>query len=472
MGINSITNSLIADIADIAERPKDDDYSSEFIYEARIHTKDKNLGNSEGVILSSVLIHRDYVNFISDYMEVTFSCMLGTFIHDIYEFVSNLEVTLYKVRQLKPGKKEVVIKERFKAVYLLERNYNIPTNNTADRDTLNQGLPVALVLQLVNRSAEVIRIKKIQGSFGSDVTKNPDMKVGGFLKSLTSTTLDELKVEGKKAIDKLDIEEVSNKGSLRSITIPTGTLLVDLVDYLQFRSDGVYNAGTGIYIQPYSTKLDTNDKVYFIYSLYDSNKYHKALRKAIFYSPPTSSLTMHEVTYKNEDGILRAIVASTNKLDDAKEAILISEGGGFSMGVDASSVMNRPVDVSDAGPVYLEETYNVNMIYKEREDGVDFAPDRDTANNIFVNASELMAKTGIYVVLKATNLDVDFFYPGMPCKIVFEDKKGERSELLGVIHKISAMLEHPNFNLAHSFNSSRIKLNSSMEIVIYVTQTG
>lgn len=473
MSINAQESPLYLDIRDIVKTPKSPNrYSSDFKMEVKLHTEEKNLDHQDGVTLVGITVFRDYVNKITDYIEIQLSVMLGTYVYDIYDHLDNIELTLYSTRQFKPDGEEIMVDERYKAVYLLERNRNTPTITTASREMLNQELPTLLTLQLIDRSSEALRIKTLQGSFDREVNPgNKDMSVKSFLKSMLSTQLDMVTIESNPAIDKLDIEEPDNEGELKSITIPTGTRLVELPELIQNSSSGVYTGGIGNYIQRYSTDCSTWDKVFFVYSLYDSNKYHDSRYKIIFYSPPTSTFSMVDKTYSYQNEVLRVIVNTTTTLDDTKESLLMSTGVGF-RSANANSMMKKPVELGEGGPRFSKTRSSTEVIHKQRKDGINYAPYKGVTANHFKETSEVMAKVGTYVTLSASSVDIDFFYPGAPCKIVYEGKSGDLEELLGVIHIVKAQYEQPRYDHVRNHKQPVVSLGVDLEIIVYITEVG
>lgn len=469
MSITAVGSVIFQDIADITRVPKDT-FNPEFMYEVKLHTVDKDLDHYDGLSVNGITIFRDYVNNMSDYIEVSLSCMLGTYVYDIYEHLDNIEVTLYVIRQLQPDDEEIFVPERYKAVYLLERNSAIPTTQSAPRENMNQELPVTLTLQLIDRSSETVRIKTLQGSFDNVINPtNRDMSVGSFLKSLISTQVDMIQIESRPAIDKVEIETPHNTGSLLSVTIPSGTRLVELPEFIQNKSSGIYTSGVGNYVQRYAPKPDEWFKTFFVYSLYDAAKYHTAKTRIIFYSPPTSSLSLTDNTYLYEDDILKVLVNTTSNMHDTKESLLMSTGVGFRSS-NSNSMMKKPVRVTPEGPEFVRSELTTEVIHKDRSDGLNFAPYKKNTSNHFASSSEVMSKIGKYVRLIANNVDIDFFYPGASCKIVYVGKDDSVQELFGVIHRIKCLMSQPNMNLTHMFNRPRVKLSSQIEFEIYVTE--
>ena len=472
MGLTALNNPLSQDIEDIVRAPAyPDTNSSSMSYEVILHTEEKDLDHRDGVVVSGIRTHRNYVNLVSDYIEITLMILHGTYIYDVHEFLENLEVTLYKTRQFKPQGRPVVVAERYKAVYLLEHNSSNPTTSTATRELLNQNPPLAVTLQLLDRSAEATRIKTTQGSFSSSTNKtNKDMSVKSFLWGIIGSHLDRITIAGNKAFDVIDIEEPNNKEQLRSLVIPSETRILDLADYIQNKSDGVYNSGIGVFMQRFSRTPTQSEKLYSVYSIYDSSKYHTAPVKAIFYAPPTSSLSINDKTFTYEDGILRAVVNHISNLDDVAESILMSKGSGYKRGINPGIMAENPFEITDEGPKFRQEDSTVAVVYKDRADGLHYAPKVSNTTNPYKASSDLMSKMGMYVTIKANNLDIDYIYPAMACKISYIDGANQLIELYGVIHKVDMVEEQQNLDMTRLFTSSDVNLSSAMEITVFVTE--
>jgi ribosomal protein L2 len=79
----SVENSQLSpDIEDIIANPKDV-YKPIFSFETKLHTDEKDLDYTDGIVLIDIHIVRDYVDNISDYIEVKLSIPVGTMVHNI-----------------------------------------------------------------------------------------------------------------------------------------------------------------------------------------------------------------------------------------------------------------------------------------------------------------------------------------------------------------------------------------------------
>lgn len=459
-------SALYPDIADILKAHKLK-YSGAFTFETKLHTVDKDLDSSDGVLLNGMTIIRDYVENMSDYIEIQLTVSLGTYLYDIYKFLDNIEVTLITHKQLYKDKKPFITKERYKAVYLVEKNSKIPTTVNQSKEDLNQNMPIVITLQLLDRSAETLRIKTTQGNFDSKInTKNKDMSPKAFLKSIISEEADKILIENKPALDNISIEEPDQTDQLKAITIPSYTRIVELPELLQEKNIGVYNAGIGNYIQTFGTDHYTFKKIFFIYSLYDAKKYDKAEYKIIFYNPTSSSMSLSEITYKNEDKVLKILPYTMSKINDNKGTNTASTGSGFRMS-NANSYMKKPVEMKEDGPSFKRNSLNTEVSYKDRKDNLNFAPNKSVTGNQFSLTSEILKNAGAYITLEVGNMDHDFIYPAAPVKIVYEDTENKVKEIFGVIHKAMISYTSSSMNMSLNYNSKIVSLTSHVTLQVF-----
>jgi len=425
---------LFQDINDIQKQPLEK-YVSTFNIIVKLHTEEKDLDYVDNVTIAGINILRDYIENITDYIEVKLTIPLGTFVYDVYPHLDNIEVTFITEKQLYNTKKPVLRTERYKAVYLIDKNTSIPTNTSQSRNDLNQNLPVVISLQLVDRSAETLRIKTTNGSFHNKINPaNTDMSPKSFIKSIISEEANKILIENNPPIDSVFIEEPDNKEQIQALVLPSNTRIIEIPEILQVKSTGVYNAGIGNYIQIFGKDPLNYEKTFFVYSLYNPAKYKDSEYKVIFYSPITSSQSTTDVTYKYKDKVLKILCHSVNKIRDSKEASVMSTGSGFRSS-NANSYMKKPIDIKPEGPSFNRNQLATEVVYKERKDGLNFSPNKSVSSNVFQLSSEVLQKQGSYVNITVSNFDIDFIQPGSACLINYENKEYEVEELYGVIHQ-------------------------------------
>lgn len=438
-------SAIFHDIWDIIE--DDSVHKPYHLFETILHTEQKDLGTSQGLCIKTYDISRDYVDNIADFIKIQLIVRLDTFIYDIYPLANNMEMTVRITKQGRNGGSAVVTEERFKAVYLLEPNASLPTNINADRESMMLMPPVILTLQLVDRKAMALRVLTVQGSFNSIVSeKNKDMKPDSFIKSLVSKETEETTVDNESIIDYVSIEKAQNEEVLETLTIPSGTKLIDLPMYLQNEKTGVYTGGCATYLQSYCDDIDSERaKVFFTYSLYRGDKFEESLRPIIFYIPPTGEFNVVSRTYKYEAGVLRIFTNPVSGIDSTKGNILRAEGDGFRTAAAETIVVN-PVEIKDGEAHYKKTGTMTEVIDQPQPDGLNYAPHEGISANHFVETSKVLARKGEYIKVVVDNLDPDFYFPGAAVKVVYQAGDTLIQELYGVLHRAFISFNYQSFD--------------------------
>lgn len=461
------SSMLYPDIQDIIKNPSED-YNAIFSFETKLHTDEKDLDYTDGLWLVDIYIIRNYIENISDYIEIKLSIPVGTFLYDVYDKLDNIEVTIITTKQLRqPNGEPLSIKERYKGIYLLEKNIDIPNMIKQTKEDLNNQMPLIITLQLLDRSVETIRIKTTQGSFDKDINGNKDMGISTFFKSLISEQANKVLIENKPALDGIDIEEPDNKDKLKAITLPSFTRIIEIPEIIQEKNIGVYNGGIGCYIQKFGIDPYTYKKNMFIYSLYNENKFQNSEFKTIFFAPISSSYSGGNNTYKYKDKVLRILPYSITKINNDKETSIMSSGNGFRIS-NANSFMKKPVEMTEVGPKFKRNKLNSEVIFKSRTDGLNFAPNKSISSNQFKLTSDILRKNGGYIIVEVSNLDHDFIYPAAKCKILYEDKNGGISEIFGVIHMAIITYSNPNLNPIIAQRNKTVSLTGHVSLQIFV----
>lgn len=460
------TSVLFPDISDITKNT-DEDYDPIFSFESKLHTVDKDLDYTDGISLVDVYILRNYIENISDYIEVKVSIPVGTFLYDIYDNLDNIEFTMITSKQMRKNGDPVTITERYKAVYLLEKNMAVPNTISQTKEDLNNQMPLIITLQLLDRSVETIRIKTTQGNFDMGINKNKDMGIATFMKSVISEQSNKILIENKPILDGIDIEKTDNIDNLKAITLSSGTRVIEIPEILQEKNIGVYNGGIGCYIQKFGIDNYTFKKNMFIYSLYNADKYKDAEFKLMIFSPISSSHSGSANTYKYKDKILKVLPHGITKINDNKETSVMSTGSGFRMS-NANSYMKKPVDMTYDGPKFKRNKLSSEVIFKDRKDGLNFAPNKSVSGNQFKLTSELLKKNGNYVTVEISNMDHDFIYPAAKCKILYENKEKTITEVFGVVHLAIITYSNSNSNPIMNKNSKTISLTTHTSLQVFI----
>jgi hypothetical protein len=471
MPISYNDSRLSLDIDDIKKPPSDPTYHQYFIAQLKLHTVKKDLTSADSVFINSIRITRDYINNISDYIEIEVLIPQGTFFYDVYDNLDNLEATVIMEKQYSPKKN--VVKTRYRAIYLLDKNKKHSNIQNQTKEDLNQLTPMVITLQLVDRSVEVIRLKTVSGSFDPTVNKNKDMSIKGFLNSVISTETSKILIENRPSIEYLDIEEPDNTEKLQSIVIKSNTRLVELADYIQEKNIGIYNGGVGAYIQNFATSYTDYKKTYFIYSLYNTNKYDKAKYKMIIYVPNMSTGTLvSNVNYKYDNFVLRVLSFKVHRIEDNKDSKVMSHGTGFKVS-SARSIMKKPVELDEnQNPVFKQENFVTNIVYADRPDGINYSPNLGVAINQLQKVTETFMRRGNYISVEVSHLDPDYIAPGAKVKLVFEHKNGNIYNMYSVVHKCFISYTRESNSPIKMMTNPSAELYCKMVIMLFCLDSG
>jgi len=94
MAVSYDQSRLSLDINDVIAPFDDSSYHQYFLFEAKLHTVDKDLTIEDGIAVNNIKILRDYIDNVSDYIEIGVIIPQGTFIYDVYDKLDNIEFTL------------------------------------------------------------------------------------------------------------------------------------------------------------------------------------------------------------------------------------------------------------------------------------------------------------------------------------------------------------------------------------------
>jgi hypothetical protein len=394
---------------DIRKIFEDDPKGTRFEYKAILHTKDKDF---DIVKIVSIDIIRDYVGNIGDEIFIEFTVPLGAYMFDVYPYRNNIEMSLIRRLLDEAGDNQTtnaaLETERYKAIFLTKANKQVSGSeyDTVDRESLDIIELVTVKLQLINSALESLRIRTVGGVFRR--AKYKDV-ISGILGGESA----KIQVNGKPAIDGVQIAEPDNSDEHRHVIIPHGTLVTGVPTMLQDNEKGVYTGAIGTYLQTYDKK-----RLWFVYPLYNPKRFSQTIKKAIFYAVPKTRFPIVERTYRKEGDILYVATTGNKAYSDDGEAGFIESGVGFRM-ADARSFMGKPVNMTEDGPVGIRNRINHEVATKERPDKLNYSPVKEISANPFKQYSQIMKRAGARIDITWDNAAFWELYPGMPCKYVY-----------------------------------------------------
>lgn len=399
-----------------------------FAYETVIHTKDANLTYTSGIFLLSLYISRDYENAMTDYIEAKFSVPLGTFIEDIYPYLENCEVTLRVKKQFSSGgvvSKPVIASERYKAIFLKDKNSVVPNNKTQTKADLDQQLPAAITLQLLDRSAEAIRIKTTAGGVKYESSSGLSGKsdAQGYLENIFTQECKKILIDGKPIVPVVKVIKPDNNTTPK-IATPSYTRIIEIPDYIQEKSQGLYNTSVGCFVQRFMSKVGEYKTGIYVYPVYKTKKTDTGITTVKLNALTATAVSSSIPGLVFKDGIYYGVCDKPMVKEADKESQVMSEGTGFRV-ANAESVMKRPYLIHKNGPVFSRQKLNTEIVFKERDDGVNYAVNKGVYTNNLILASEINKKKANFLTIKMNNLDHDLIRPDMSVMLVTDMMKAQ-----------------------------------------------
>lgn len=377
---------------------------------------------------------RDYANHVGDHVKLIFQMPLGEYMTRLYPYRTNLEFTI-KVLTLFETTGEINPKvpvevRRYKAVFLTEENPQLVTSDLEqyDAETANKTTILDVKLDLLDRSLEAIRVKTVTNNFQQCTPKKiiHNILVGESQKFL---------IDGKPAVDGIDIVEPDNSQARAHTLIPNGTLVTGIPTFLQQKMGGVYSTGIGTYLQTYAKK-----KLWFVYPLFALKRFDEAKDdRLIIYALPEEKFPSLDRTFRVDGKILSVITTSTKRYQDTADLEFMNKGVGFRM-ADADAFMKKPVELTEEGPRGSRGRLNYEVAAENRKDNLNYAPvlPSGASSNPFKEYSRINSRQVAKVDFIWENADETLLYPGMPCKYVFLDA-GKIVELKGTVVFVHAL---------------------------------
>lgn len=454
--------------------------SKTFRFAVEIHTDRGNFSAKDRVFLKDLAIFRDYEDNFADLIEISLMIPLGTLLYDIYDQSDNLEITVKKFTQfytaLGPKSESAphVYTERYKAVYLSDKNQALPTTRSSTRDDLNQRMPVAVVFQLIHKSAEAIRLKTTDGVFSGSGKK---ISAEQLLRNILSTEVEKIRIDNRPPVDMVSIKTPDSKELFASVIVPESKRVVEVPDFLQEKLNGVYNDGMGFYVQPYMTKPGEYKTCLSVFNLYNPDCDESS--DSVIYCLNSSSDAYNFVGgIHDPSGKGTHILAhSLTKLDDTKQTKSLNQGTGFRV-TDASKMMDAPVKYEKAGAKFDRKNTSTEVVGQARDDGWNFAPHRGIGSNNLALATDVYRRAGVYATLQCSNLDHDLVLPGKKYDIhyitnqVGEDGKSTKimGKRTGYVLQALTAYTNPSPNLIMNSNSAYVEMSSHTTFKVIVGQ--
>jgi hypothetical protein len=402
-----------------------------FYYEAEVHC---GTATELAMKVLTLNIHRDYEKNIGDETLLSLIVPLGYYAKVLYPNREDFEITLYQkpLQEIGDSSKTngVIFSERYKGVLVTQGLPDVEANNIArfTRDELDLVNIVEIHIQLLNRSLEKLRLVTVGGVFRNTNTEK-------VIRAVLSKESNKVSVEGKPAIDSVDIIEASNQEERNHIVIPQGLRLIRVPTYLQERCGGVYNTGIGVYLQLRS---------WYVYPLFDTTKLKDSEKDLTLIKIPSNKFPAIERTYRTEGSSVFIMGTSRSKFFDDNSSNFMNEGNGV-MFADANKFMGK-LGITQNNKITIQRNkLNNEFIMRKTADGINatFQSKDDINSNPFLEYSKLAARQGGIFLFEWENANPGLLFPGMRVRILY-DSNNNITERHGVLLSVEVFVQLSN----------------------------
>lgn len=357
--------------------------------------------------VNSLILTRDYIQNYGDEATTELLFTEEQVQQLIVPHIDDLELVLTRIPLTARDTNSVTVPpttESFKVVIPSDIITGLGLNNTTPRDL--QHSFKSIVCQLISKYTYNLRLESIGGVFAMTTAED-------FVKTIISRSLEALDFDTGNEPLGVDFYPSDTADTPRdTLLIKTGTPIVDLPNYVQDNCGGIYNTGLGSYIQ---------NNHWFIYPLYNDQRFNDTRRALHLVMVPQSSLPEQDHSYRVEDGLVMAIVSDA-KLQSRTNRAQLTEGNAVAL--VAPNALKNNFSLKDNSATIANPDAVMGIIAsKQRPDGLN----KITFSNsrISINAARELSRLSERdlkdVQVSWAYSDPDLVYPGMPVQLVYNE---------------------------------------------------
>jgi hypothetical protein len=405
------------------------DKQSQSYYKVMIHLDDQG-ALYEPMVVKSITNRRDYVGAFCDEVVCTVVMPLGKYALKVYPNRNHLEITVEKYF-LKENSTTIdydkpLLSRRYTAFLIedLPAIKEVQGQEAKDEHALDHVSLEEVRFQLFNKVEERIRVAAVGGIYRK-------MRVDQLLLGLITEVTKKIKADTRIMLKGVDMVPVNNVKPLEQIVLTHGLHLSDLSGFLQ-KKYGVYSAGLGSYVQ---------NQNWFIYPLFDTARYKKAIRTANIYILPKKKFPEVERTYRVVGPVVSIMSTSNTEFKGDNDLSYAQDGNGVRF-AEASNFMEKFQKTAGNKTGIKRKDNNNEFSAQTVGSNVDYAPvpqERITSNP-FQHYSDLAKRKGGVVSLNWENSSPDLIEPGMPVRFIyFDDDKIKEAYgiMVGASHSVA-----------------------------------
>lgn len=391
-------------------------------YEATIHTPE---GDVDVMMVKVVDLRRDYVGRCTDLLSVDLMLGLGTYQQKVLTHATNLEITIKRsqmdgITSGQTARHQTPQVARYRAI-AMDQERPILGGKRSSKLSIDKADTANVIVarfQLLDLLFEQVRMK----TFGGSLRRCRGVDA---IHAILGTQCQNIEVSSFGKLLGVDVAPNANPEVREHIVVPHLTPLDKVPRMIDDICGGIYPAGFGYYLQ---------GKHWYLYPLYDFERFNHTERTLTILIPPERSAVDLETTFRLTPTQVIILSSGQTVTKDTADHQQLREGNVTAF-MDAKKLLEGFVEV-DGEKVLVDATKNVNQFASSsRTSGLQMikeSPNRIT-NNYLTESAMLAKREGIGMVIKWENSIENLIYPGMPVRILYL-KNNVTHTVYGVVH--------------------------------------
>jgi len=377
----------------------------------------------EVIKVVDISIVRAYNVNYGDNVLVKFAIGAGTFHHQIYPYRTDLRAVLFRQplgevmnglsldQDIEAQVMRATLVQDSSAVMEANRRH---TDSPRDMDITDI---IEVEIGLTDLALEQLRMMTTDGCYRQ-------VKTSELMRHVLTVASANVSSDADTAIRGVDLYPPSNEQPAPNIVVPTGTRLFELPDYLHSQVDGVYNSGFGFYLQK---------RHWYIYPTLDLKRYEQSEKGLTVIRLPPDLYRGGERTFRKTANQLIVLVGEEAGSSDPSEIMQLNLGNGVRY-ADAASIFNGYGKTENNKTTVVRKENNSEYLIENRAENINniqMSP-RRIVSNVFLEASKMAERLGMYLSCQWEHSDPGAIWPGMPVRYMFM-AGGQVFESFGIV---------------------------------------
>jgi hypothetical protein len=420
-----------------------------FIITALIHCGGKDITPLQVLRLDN---ERDYRQRHSDNQSIVLSLGVGTVMNDIGPYQDDIKITVNIAPADGTGnqKTALAVDSRTYVAYLGDEiprpsdtahNPSLTDTETANRSAMKH---VTFVLEEV----AVSQLRK--QSLGTIGKACPPYEL---MRSLLVNTCQALKLGKDEVINSFQMEPPNNTTARDHVIVPDNTPALEIPDYIQNHSGGIYSTALGFYIQA---------QIVYTWPLYDTTRQDTASRVLQIVMAPSRHSTMLDKTWRDGGRMISIYAAGISTIKDDTLGNMNTHGNAVRY-TNASQLLEGGVTVANNKMTANRNANNQEFSTTTLGNGQNVAKlsGAKVTDNVYLEASKMAARAGAHMMIPWKRSNPNKITPGMAVEINYDHA--------GTIRTIPGALLacHSSYELeGQGMNAARWMATSSLTVFI------